>query len=370
MTEFELPFRLHGKLQIETEYEFDDIVVKPGPSHDGIAGVIGCQFEAEDYREAHSMKDGRFRNKANIVASIMSFMLKEGLYVGREYNLTRVDDKGGFKIDGVLRAGKWELSLCANAYRNTISELSEDIQIRRALNWYANAAASRNPEMQIIFYWTALEALATKTKTHFNFSDFQKKVIARARDNINAVIVAQPKLREWINGFFGEIMTETKSQSDLRAVKDYLSNQIPEESGSRDPEKIAEQVYQARNDLVHTGSSLDNGHQVATDAEKLIHESLASELPEAFAGIISDDVPPWIQHKMGYEEWMPILFEEDFDMKLDRYEVKRRLVALTRDFSDANHPINSFVGDDRPLIYHEGTDSFSLDPDFEFEYEF
>lgn len=369
MTQFELPFRLHGKLQIETRYEFDDVVVRPGPSHNGIAGVIGCRFEAADRHEARNMVDGRFRTKASNIASIMSFTLNEGIYVGRKYNLISVDSEGGFKMDSVLNAGEWELSLCENVYSGVSSKMYDDTQIKRALIWYSNGVASYNPEIRIIFYWTALETLATKTITQFNFSDFQKDVILKARDNISDVIV-QPELKSWIHGFFGEILTETKSQSDLQAVMEYVSDQVPEDAGSRDVEEIAEQVYRARNDLVHSGSSLDDARSIASDAEKLIHDSLAAELPQAFAGIISDDVPSWIQHKINYEEWMPILFEDNYDLELDRWEVKRRLFALTRDFSDVNHSINLFAGEGMPLNYSEETDSFSLDPEFEFEYDF
>ncbi|WP_336328802.1 hypothetical protein [Halovenus sp. HT40] len=325
-------------------------------------------FEAEDRRDAEEKASGEVMTQATRIVSALAFTFDEGIVLGDRYKVRPADASNKMKMDATLKVGESLLEIGRQVYENVDSTLSEDEEVNRAINWYNLGLSTETPEDALVAYWTGLESLAEREQA--DLSEEKERALDAAKEAALAEIDDDNhSLRGDVGGEIGELKTESISQAVVRMVDEFVEEDLLtlNRVEADNLKQAVEMVYDERCDIVHEGKETDDSHQKAAVAEEILKEFLIAKLPNAYSGFISDETPeryPYSSMGVDVENWVPVVFENDPELELDEWEVKRRAIAMTRDLDAANgFPVRNFAGEANPLIQVEDG-VFRLNPEF------
>lgn len=367
MSKYQVAFRLHGPMQISTTYDFGEATLRPKKNPPGISGTIEFDYEAENQEEAKRTAANELKEKARIITGSLVFTTKEGIEVGNSYKITRKDAGYKERIDTTLEAGGYELSISEKIYDNTHGSIEKDEHLKRALNWYSYGLSTKTAEDRLVAFWTGAESLANKETTEMNLSEDQRDAIESAKDDVLKEFDEETDSKKRVNGHFGKLLSEKKTESNDEAVLRVAKDRIDEDQLSRDIEEIVERVYKSRNAIVHQGKQIDDANSKVNEAGQFLRELLIGSLSEPFADFVAESDPNRVNSPIiRFREALPIVFGEDYEMELERDEIKKRLFALTHDLDEAyRFPPRNFAGEDKPLR-QVSENTFKLNPEFDF----
>jgi len=365
VTDYWVAYRLHGPVQIESKVDHGDVVIKPGTGSPSVSGLLEITYPAADRVEAKQKASGIIEKQANRIVSSLAFTFDEGLILGDHYKVREADAPNKSKIDSTPKADQWELEVGEQVYQNIKQDLKRNNSVSRGLNWYSLTVSTENHEDRLVAAWTGLEAIATNQQTNFNFTPQVEQELRDAKNDVlNAIGAPNSEEHTWIAGFFGRMISGIKEEDNDAAVSRVASNEIDGQflSNVNDVEEAVEDVYAARNDIVHAGLDISDAVTTANKAEELLKELLIARLPDAFSGFIGKQVPNRRRHLVDPDDYLRIIFQNDFSKELSREEIWEGGFAITRDLNDGRVLLPSLVGSGHPLNEVSGKDNvYTLD---------
>ncbi len=357
MTDYWVAYRLHGPVQIETKVDLGDAVIKPGTGSPSVSGLLEIIYAASDRDEAEEKANGEIEKQANRIISSLAFTFDEGLILGDHYKIREADAPNKSKTDSTLNASQWELEVGKQVYQNIKQDLKTSNSVRRGLNWYGITVSTENHEDRLVAAWTGLEAIATNQQTNFNFSQQVEQELRDAKDDVlDAINAPNSEEHTWVAGFFGKMISEVKEEDNDVAVARVTSNEIDNQflSNVNDVEDAVEEVYNARNKIVHAGLDISGAVSTANKAEELLKELLIARLPDAFSGFIGSQVPNRRRYLVDPDDFLRVIFQNDFSNELSREEIWEGGFAITRDLYDGHVHLQNLVGSGEPLTEVSG----------------
>jgi len=368
MTDYWAAYRLHGPVQIETKVDLGDAVIKPGTGSPSVSGLLEITYPASDRDDAEQKASGKIEKQANRIVSSLAFTFDEGLILGDHYKIREVDAPNKSKTDSTLNAGQWELEVGEQVYQNIKQDLKANNSVSRGLNWYSISVSTENHEDRLVAAWTGLEAIATNQQTNFNFSPQVEKELRNAKDDVlDAINAPNSEEHTWIAGFFGKMISGVKEEDDDTAVSRVTSSEIDDSflSNVNDIEEAVKEVYVARNKIVHAGLDVSDAVTTANKAEELLKELLIARLPDAFSGFIGKQVPNRRRHLVDPDDFLRVIFQNDFSKEFSREEIWEGGFAITRDLYDGHVHLQNLVGSGEPLNEVSGKDNtYRLNRDY------
>jgi hypothetical protein len=360
MTDYWVAYRLHGPVQIETKVDLGDAVIKPGTGSPSVSGLLEIIYHASDRDEAEQKASGEIEKQANRIVSSLAFTFDEGLILGDHYKIREADAPNKSKTDSTLKAGQRELEVGEQVYQNIKQDLKANNSVSRGLNWYSITVSTENHEDRLVAAWTGLEAVATNQQTNFNFSPQVEQELRDAKNDVlNGINAPNSEKHTWIAGFFGKMLSGLKEEDNDEAVSRITSNEIDDQflSNVNDIEKAVDEVYDARNKIVHAGLDISDAVTTANKAEELLKELLIALLPDAFSGFIGKQAPNRRRHLVDPDDFLRVIFQNDFSQELSREEIWEGGFAITRDLYDGHVHLQNLVGSGEPLNEVSGKDN-------------
>lgn len=368
MVEYQVVFRLHGPIQIKTEYNFGNAKLSPKLNVEGISGILKFNYDANDREEAQEIAQSRLKENARIIAGALTFTFEEGIEVGHSYKVARADAPYKEQTDSTLSPDSYLLSIAKQVYENIYDDIKTNENLKRAFNWYSYGLSTEIAEDRLVAFWTGAESLVQTKTIDMNLTNEQRESIDEAKDIALQHFEDNTDLKDWVSGHFGRLLSSSKNEDGDEAVLRVAEDKIDGSQFSEEIDTVVETIYNNRNAIVHQGIHIDKAVSEANLAEKLLRELLIASLQNAFTNFISDSKPDRVGSPIiYYEEALPRVFEESYDLKLSNDEIKERLFALTSDLREAyRFPTQNFAGEDEPLSQLK-EDLFQLNPEYDFE---
>lgn len=368
MTDYWVAYRLHGPVQIGTKIDLGDAVIKPGTGSSSISGLLEIIYSASDRDEAEERANGVIEKQANRIVSSLAFTFDEGLILGDHYKIREADAPNKSKIDSTLTAGQWELGVGEHVYQNVKQDLKTSNSLSRGLNWYSITVSTENHEDRLVAAWTGLEAIATNQPITFNFPPRVEQELRDAKNDVlDAIGAPNSEEHNWIAGFFGKMLSGVKGEDDDVAVARVTSNEIDDQflSNVKDINDAVDEVYEARNKIVHAGLDISGATSTANKAEELLKELLIARLPAAFSGFIGNQIPNRRRSLVDPADFLRVIFQNDFSNVLSQEEIWEGGFAITRDLYESHVPLRNLVGSEEPLIEAGGkSDAYRLNQSY------
>lgn len=368
MTDYWVAYRLHGPVQIGTKVDLGDAVIKPGTGSPSVSGLLAMTYPASDRDEAEQKANGEIEKQANRIVSSLAFTFDEGLILGDHYKIREADAPNKSKTDSTLNAGQWELEVGEQVYQNIKQDLKTNNSVSRGLNWYSITVSTENHEDRLVAAWTGLEAVATNQQTNFNFSPQVEQELRDAKDDVlNAINAPNSEEHTWVASFFGKMLSGVKEEDNDAAVSRVTSNEIDDQflSNVNDIEEAVEEVYDARNKIVHAGLDISDAVSTANKAEELLKELLIARLPDAFSEFIGKQVPSRCRYLVNPDDFLRVIFQNDFSKELSREGIWEGGFAITRNLYDGHVPLQNLVGSGEPLTEVSGKgDTYRLNRNY------
>ena len=364
MPEFWASYRLHGPTEISTKHSLGrlnddiiDITIQPGTK--AVSGSLEFEFEADDDDHAEERVENDLRETANRIVSSLVFTLQDGLFLGRLYKVQRRDAPNKSQTDAVTQANEQILDVSNRVFRNINEKLRDDEYTRRALNWYALGQSTQTSEDRLVAFWTGLEASSENRSQESGLTEEQEDIIQNAKNDLQDTFGDEDsKIRDRVNGTLGSLLSGCKEEDNDEKVTRVLESELDQEflNLDSDIDDAVQDIYYARNAIVHEGKELEDASSTAGKAGYLLRELLLARLDDGFKGFIDDQVPKRNKYslKSNPEEWIPRVFEHDDTLELTAEEITVRAFALSRSFQKAyRFPIQNLAGEGELLTQVE-----------------
>lgn len=377
MTEYNIRYRLLGPANIQDGGELGEGTLIPlGGENRNANAALQYTIDADNREEARDIARGSLQKRARKTVSVLSFVTEKGILLGPHYRIRPVDAANQSMVDVGTPIDDLDIKTAHQVRTNLESALNGDDKAHQSLNWYNYGLATSIPEDKLVALWTGIETFSELDEQ--DFDEEKEQAYERAKDAALASVDQDehPTLHGRIGQLFGE---KIKQQSISVAVAELIRSTVPidrisdlEESELN--ERIDE-LYTARNKIVHEGKDVADidrvstpANELATNAENILRELLISRLPDAFTSFIDSEPPERFEyrHLVGYD-WILRVFDHDYNCILTAEEIAQRTFALTRELSEIRRmPLDNFAGKNEPLQKTDD-DKYQLNPDFDFE---
>ncbi|SFC23952.1 hypothetical protein SAMN05444422_10612 [Halobiforma haloterrestris] len=377
MTEYNIRYRLLGPANIQDGGELGEGTLIPlGGENRNANAALQYTIDADNREEARDIARGSLQKKARKDVSILSFVSENGILLGPHYRIRPADAANQSMVDVSNPIDDLNIKTADQVRANLESVLNGDDKARQSLNWYNYGLATSISEDKLVALWTGIEAFVELDEQ--DFDEEKERAYERAKDA--ALDSVDPDEHPTLHGRIGQLFGEKiKQQSISVAVAKLIRNTVPinrisnlEESELN--ERIDE-LYTARNKIVHEGKDVADidrvstpANELATNAEDILRELLISRLPDAFARFIDSEPPERFEYQylVGYD-WILRVFDQNYDCTLTAEEIAQRTFALTRELSEIRRiPLDNFAGENEPLQKIDENE-YQLNPDFDFE---
>lgn len=332
MPDYKLSYRLYGPVNIQSGGEIQDAVLQPRSDQHSVEAVLEFTTNATDPDEAEELAQGEYREKAQEIINILSYVVEDGVFVGEPYEVSRTDQRYTQRIDSSTNITEISISIANGILETVTGGLDITDRTKRALTWYTIGLGTQTPEDRLVAFWTGLEASA---EVQPSLSDDEQDAFDGLMETVEDELEEFDELRQRVRSMLGHLQNERYTD----AVKRTLQEETEYDEG--DVDNIST-IGSDRGTIVHQGEHVDNAVEKASSAQAYLRSLLDSRLSENINEIVDFDLPLTLEDKDGSlyrpehppvapEVWLAEVFEHERGKVLSMEQILERSYPI---FSD------------------------------------
>lgn len=332
MPEYKLSYRLYGPVNIQSGGEIRDAVLQPRSDQHSVEAVLEFRTDAADPNEAEELAQGEYREKAQEIINVLSYVVEDGIFVGEPYEVSLTDQKYTQRIDATTNLTEFSISIGDGILETVNEELDITDRTKRALTWYTIGLGTQTPEDQLVAFWTGLEASA---EVQPSLSDEEQEAFDDLIETVEEELDEFNYLRGRVKSMLGHLQNERYTD----AVERTLTEETEYDEGELDD---ISDIGGARGSIVHQGESVDDAVEKASAAQEYLRGLLDSRLSKNIDELVDFDLPLALEDTDGSlyrpehptvapEDWLAEVFEHQRRKVLSEDEIFKRAYPIFRD---------------------------------------
>jgi len=332
MPEYKLSYRLYGPVNIQSGGKIQDAVLQPRSGQHSVEAVLEFTANAADPDEAEDLAQVEYREKAQEIINILSYVVEDGVFVGEPYEVSRTDQNYTQRIDSSTNITEFSISIADGILETVTDDLDIPDRTKRALTWYTIGLGTQTPEDRLVAFWTGLEASA---EVQSSLSDNEQDAFDGLMETVEDELEEFADLRQRVRSMLGHLQNERYTD----AVKRTLEEETEYDEEAVDDISI---IGSDRGTIVHQGEHVDNAVKKASSAQAYLRSLLNNRLSENIDELVDFDLPLALEDTDGSlyrpehptvapEDWLAEVFEHERGKVLSEEQIFERAYPIFRD---------------------------------------
>ncbi|MDL0145548.1 hypothetical protein [Halobacterium salinarum] len=332
MPEYRLSYRLYGPVNIQNGGKIQDAVLQPRSEQHSVEAVLEFTTNAADPDEAKDLAQGEYREKAQEIINILSYVVEDGVFVGEPYEVSRTDQNYTQRIDSSTNITEFSISIADGILETVTDDLDISDRTKRALTWYTIGLGTQTPEDRLVAFWTGLEASA---EVQSSLSEDEQDAFDGLMETVEDELEEFDDLRQRVRSMLGHLQNERYTDAVKRTLKEET------EYDEEDVDDIST-IGSDRGTIVHQGEHVDNAVKKASSAQAYLRSLLNNRLSENIDGLVDFDLPLDLEDRDGSlyrpehptvapEDWLAEVFEHERGKVLSEEQIFERAYPIFRD---------------------------------------